>query len=101
MSEEPQRPNHPSAFRKGIVLTGSGSAVSLVALFLETLIAARLLTTDQFGTYILLVTVVNLLVVTIDFGAKTAVTQMIASSDRAQQAALTNSVVLFRLFLIG
>src|SRR5262249_42417186 len=101
MSEQPQVTKPSSAFRKGIMLTGSSSVVSLASLFLETLIAARLLTTDQFGTYVLLITIVNFLVVAADFGAKIAVTQMIASSEEGRQAALANSAVLFRLLVIA
>ena len=78
---------HPTGLRRGLVLTGAGSLASLVFLFLETIIAARLLSTDAYGSYVLLLATVNFLVMAIDFGCKTAVTQLIASGNRARQEA--------------
>ena len=73
-----------SGFRRGLVLTGSGSVATLGFLFLETVLVARLLPADIYGSYVLLLATANLLVMAIDFGCKSAVTQLIASGDRAR-----------------
>jgi O-antigen/teichoic acid export membrane protein len=89
-----------TGFRRGLVLTGFGSLAGLVFLFLETIIAARLLSTDAYGRYVLLLATVNLLVMAIDFGCKTAVTQLIASGDRTRQAAVVGTGLAFRCTVI-
>lgn len=101
-SEEHQpQPTRRPSFYQGVMFTGAGTAVNIAFLFLETLVAARLLDTDSYGIYALLIVVVNFLVMAIDFGCKTAVTQLIASSDRIRQAALANSALVFRLTVIA
>lgn len=70
-------------------------------LFLETLVAVRLLTLEQYGSYVLLVAIVNFLVIAVDFGLKTGLTQLIASSDRLRQEALVNNAITFRLIIIA
>lgn len=88
-------------FYQGVIFTGAGTAANIAFLFLETMVAARLLDTDSYGIYVLLVVVINFLVMAVDFGCKTAVTQLIASSDRIRQAALANSALVFRLLVIA
>lgn len=80
-----------------ILFTGGGTGITVVSLFLETMIAVRLLDKNSYGIYVLLLAVVNLLVIVVDFGCKTAIPQLMSGSDRTRQAALVNSVLLFRL----
>lgn len=87
-------------FYQGVVFTGAGTAVNITLLFLETMVAARLLDADSFGIFVLLVLVVNFLVMVVDFGCTTALTQLIASSDSARQAAIAHSAMLFRVGLL-
>jgi O-antigen/teichoic acid export membrane protein len=89
-----------SGFRRGLVLTGSGSVVSLALLFGETVAAARLLSADAFGSYILLLTTANFVVMAIDFGCKSSVTQLIAGGDRARQGATVGTVLAFRIAVV-
>ncbi len=99
MSEQAEQ--HPTArrssFYRGVLLTGSGAAVNIVLLFLETLLVVRWLLPADYGVYVLLVAVVNLGVVVVDLGCKTAVTQMIARGEPDRQAALASNVLAFRL----
>src|SRR6476660_1352224 len=101
MIAQEQRPtrDRPSAFYRGIFFTGSGTAVNLVLLLLETLVVVRLLAPTSYGTYVLLIVIANFGVVAIDFGCKTSVTQMIAGATRDRQIAVANSALAFRLGL--
>lgn len=83
-------------FGRGVALTGAGSLTNVGLLFLETMIAVRLLAPAEFGVYAILVATVNLLVVAVDFGCKTATTRMIAAGDRPTQAGIVHSVLVFR-----
>lgn len=87
----------PPSFRRGLVFTSSGSIANLVLLFLETIIAARLLPPSAYGAYILLLTAVNFLVMAVDFGCKVSVTQLLASSDRPRQEVVIGSALAFRV----
>lgn len=98
--EQPAHSTRRSNFFQGITFTGAGIGVNIVFLFLETMVAVRLLNTDSFGLFVLLTIVVNFLMMAIDFGCKTAVTQLIASSDHSRQTALVNSALLFRLLVV-
>lgn len=93
---------HSLGFRKGIFFTSTGTIVSIIFLFLEMMFVVRWLNTESYGIYILLLAVVNFLVITVDFGLKTAVSQLIASSssDPIRQAALVSNALFFRLATI-
>lgn len=103
MSEQPEE--HPaarrSAFYRGVLLTGSGTAINITLLFLETLLAVRWLPTEGYGIYVLLLAVVNLGIVVVDCGCKASVTQMIARGDPGRQAALANNALIFRLAAVA
>jgi O-antigen/teichoic acid export membrane protein len=99
--EQPAHSTRRPSFFQGVTFTGAGIAVNIIFLFLETVVAVRLLDTDSFGVFVLLTVVVNFLVMATDFGYKTAVTQLIASSDHTRQAALANSALLFRLLVVA
>ena len=88
------------SFHRGIVYTSSGTILNIVALFIETILAARVLPQDSYGIYVILIAVVNFLVVVVDFGCKTSVTKMLASADKTQQAILANTTTVFRLLVI-
>jgi O-antigen/teichoic acid export membrane protein len=70
-------------------------------LFLETMVVVRLLPTEGYGVYVLLVAVVNFFVALVDFGCKTTVTKFIASGDRGRQTALAHSTLIFRLLVLA
>lgn len=89
-----------SSFYRGVVYTGAGSIASTLFLFLETIIAVRLLDPASYGVFVLLTVVISFLDVSIDFGATTAVTQLIASSDPQRQNMLANSALVFRLVVL-
>ncbi|HMQ53804.1 MAG TPA: oligosaccharide flippase family protein, partial [Anaerolineae bacterium] len=91
------QPARPSNLYWSILFTGGGTGITIVSLFLETMIAVRLLDKDSYGIYVLLLAAVNLLVIVVDFGCKTAIPQLMSGSDRPRQAALVNSVLIFRL----
>jgi O-antigen/teichoic acid export membrane protein len=94
-----QTSGRPS-FQQGVILNAAATAVSIVALLVETMVAARLLSTDSFGIFALLVVVVNFLIMAVDFGCKTAVTQMLASSDPGQQQAIASNALVFRIVVL-
>lgn len=87
--------------RHAIALTSTGAAVSMALLFVETTLAARLVPTQPFGIYVLIVAIVNFLMMLVDVGSRTAVIQLIARSDARAQAALVNSALVFRIASIG
>jgi O-antigen/teichoic acid export membrane protein len=99
--DQPQPTTRQSIFRKGVYSIGLGSIVNIICLFLETIVAVRLLSAEIYGVYVLLVAVVNFFVTIVDFGCKTAVVQFISSSDHNRQAALANSTLIFRLLVIA
>ena len=99
--EQPQPPTDGSIFRRGVYFIGLGSIVNIVCLFLETIVAVRLLSAESYGIYVLLVAVVNFFVTFVDFGCKTAVAQFIPSSDHSRQAALVHSTLIFRLLSLA
>ncbi|MDQ6672945.1 MAG: oligosaccharide flippase family protein [Chloroflexota bacterium] len=83
------------------MLTSTAAVVSMGFLFVETTLAARLISIDAFGSYVLVVAVVNFLMMAVDFGAKTAVTQLIAGDGGVGRIALVNSAIFFRLAVIA
>jgi O-antigen/teichoic acid export membrane protein/glycosyltransferase involved in cell wall biosynthesis len=90
----------PVSFRRGLLLTSTGSIVNLVLLALETVVAARLLPVAVYGSYILLLTTVQFLMMAIDFGCKSAVTQMISATDRGQRGAIVGTTLAFRAVVL-
>jgi O-antigen/teichoic acid export membrane protein len=86
-----------SDFSNSLVYTLAGSGVTISLLFIETMIASRWLDTFNFGIYILALAVVNFFVMAIDFGFKTAITKLMASSDRERQGNLITNTLIFRL----
>ena len=90
----------PRQFRRGLLLTASSSGIVVISVFAETMIAARVLSTADYGVYVLLLAVVNFFVMAVDFGFKAAVTQMIASSDRDEQTALANMALFTRVIVV-
>jgi O-antigen/teichoic acid export membrane protein len=92
---------HPPTFFYSVTLTGLGTFISITFLFLETMVITRILDTAHYGTFALLVIVVNFLLMSVDFGGVTAVTQLLASSDGKRQIGYANSAILFRLFAVG
>jgi O-antigen/teichoic acid export membrane protein len=86
--------------RRSVYLTTSGALITLVALFLETMIAARLLPKQDYGIYVLLITVVNFLTIAVNFGGRITVTKMIAGSEGDQQVNIANSALVFRLLVL-
>jgi len=99
--EQDQYPTRRSSFSRGVFFTGSGTALNIVFLFLETMIAARLLTPEDYGIYLLLIALVNFFVMAIDFGQRTSATQLLAASDSVKQAAVANSAWVFRLVVVA
>ena len=101
VEESDSASSHQKTFSRGIRSTSVGTAISLVFLFAEAVLAIRLISPARYGTYVLLLTAANVFVMIIDLGQRTAVAQLVASSDRDRQAALTNSLLVFRLLLLG
>jgi len=100
-AEQPAHSTRRPSFSQGVTFTGAATAVNITLLFLETMVAVRLLDTESYGIYVLLVVVIGFLVMVVDFGCKTAATQLIASSDGDRQATLANSALMFRLLVVA
>ena len=96
----PPSRRRPSFFQ-GVTFTGAGTALNIIFLFLETMVAVRVLETEAFGIYALLVVVVNFLVMLTDVGSTTSVTQLIASSQPFRQATLVSSTIVFRFAVLA
>jgi O-antigen/teichoic acid export membrane protein len=99
MSEQRGPSDSPATVQRGLLFTSSGAVVNIAFLLVEAMIAARLVSPDGFGIYTLLVALVNFLVVAIDLGGKTAVTQMLASSGGARQSAIASNALALRLLV--
>jgi len=99
MADSTSPVRRPSFFQ-GVTYTGAGTALNIVFLFLETMVAVRVLDTETYGVYALLAVVVNFLVMITDVGSTTSVTQLIASSPNTRQSALVSSAITFRLIVI-
>lgn len=84
---------------KGFAFTSTASIVNIIALFVETFIAVRLLSIVDYGIYVLLIQVTNFVIMATDFGCKISITQLIASGNRDRQAVLTNSVLSLRIII--
>ena len=97
MTTQPSPAPASNGFRRGIAITSFGTLITIGLFFIETIISAWLLAPAAYGTYVLLVSLVNFLVLAIDFGCQTGMTQLLASSDRDRQEALANSAIMFRL----
>ena len=67
--------------RSALMLTSTAAGVNMGLLFLETTLATRLVSTSEFGLYVLVIAIVNFAMMVVDFGSKTAVTQLIARAD--------------------
>ena len=100
VDKTPPSSRRPSFFQ-GVTFTGAGTALNIIFLFLETMVAVRVLDTESFGIYALLVVVVNFLVMVTDVGSTTSVTQLIASSQPSRQATLVSSTIVFRFIVLA
>ncbi len=96
-SENPDHQKNRPSFLHAVTLTGIGTVINVSFLLFETMIIARQLDTTSLGVYALLIVVVNFLVLVIDFGCVTSVTQLIASSDSTQQEGYAKSAILLRI----
>ena len=74
--------------------------MSIAFLFVETMVAVRWLDTESYGVYVLLTVVVGFLVMVVDFGCKTAATQLIAGSVGARQGELASTALQFRVMVV-
>ena len=88
------------SFSQGIVYLSVGTAVNIALLFVETMVAVRVLDTEIYGIYVLLIVIVSFLVIAVDFGCKTASTQLIASNNSDQQSMYANNVLTFRILIL-
>jgi O-antigen/teichoic acid export membrane protein len=101
MSDQSTDAVQPASFRRGVFLTSFGTIVTIGLFFLETIIAARVLPKESYGIYVLLIALVNFLIVAVDCGCQTGVTQLLASSERTRQEALANSALVFRIAVLA
>lgn len=99
--DPPKEPARGSGFRQGVFFTGFGTLINIVSIFLETMIAVRLLSTEGYGIFVLMTAAVNFLVTVVDFGFKTTVTQFISGSNRDRQAVVVTSTLAFRLLVLA
>jgi O-antigen/teichoic acid export membrane protein len=88
------------SFFQGVTYTSAGTALNIIFLLLETMVAVRVLDTESYGIYALLVIGVNFLVMLTDFGLTTSVTQLIAGSNPPRQATLASSAIVFRFAVV-
>lgn len=75
--------------------------MSIALLFVETMVAVRWLDTESWGIYVLLTVVIGFLVMVVDFGCKTAATQLIAGSIGVRQGALADTALVFRMVVVA
>jgi O-antigen/teichoic acid export membrane protein len=89
-------------FRRGVVSVGGGSAIGVVALFVETIIVARALPISDMGVYVFFQATLALLVIMVDLGFRTTSAQFLASEeDPRRRDALVNSLLTLRLLVLA
>lgn len=100
-SSQSRTPQGLARFFQSVLVSGAGSSASIIFLFLETLIAVRLVSADDYGAYVLLIAVASFFVMAVDCGSKTAVTQLMAGQEQTRQVETAATALLFRFFAIG
>lgn len=88
-------------FFKGIVSTGMGSLCTLVFGFVTITLAVRIVSKEQFGTFLLLQVIVYSLVMISDLGINLAVTRAIASAAEGEQGRIISASVTLKLLTIA
>lgn len=89
-----------ASFSSNVRFTAIGSASSIIFLFVETMISARVLNPTEFGIYVLIITNVNFFAMMIDGGIKTALTQLIASTNFKQKLEFMTTGFFWRYILL-
>src|SRR5207247_5420550 len=60
-----------------------------------------LLPVTVYGSYMLLLTTVQFLMMALDFGCKSSVTQLLSRGDRSRQGTVVGSVLAFRIVILA
>ncbi len=100
-NKKPAKSKNQPSFTRSVFSVGGANSITIVFLFLETMIAVRVLDTASYGIFVLLLAITNFFVMFIDFGCKTAMPQLLASSESERQTTLVNSIILFRSIIIA
>lgn len=95
------QPIKQPGFLQSVLSVGSANLITIIFLFLEIMVAVRLLDTASYGIFVLLIAITNFFVMFIDCGSKTAMPQLIASSEPDKQAKLVSSIILLRFIIIA
>lgn len=96
MSYTPQK---RTSFNLSVLLNSSSTAINVVLLLVEGMIASRFVTEDNNGIFIVLYSLINFFMVFSDLGFKSGITQRIAAATDNKKAILANSAITFRLLL--
>jgi len=95
------QPIKQPGFLQSVLSIGSANLITIIFLFLEIMVAVRILDTASYGIFVLLIAITNFFVMFIDCGSKTAMPQLIASSNPDKQTKLVSSIILLRLIIIA
>lgn len=79
----------------------SGATIfNIFAMFLEMIVAIRVMEESRYGLYVLIITLCNFIIMAVDFGFRTAVTQVIASSEKGRKHHVVSTSLLMRLLVL-
>lgn len=87
-------------FYAGVFLNGGGTIISVVVLFIESVIAVRSIPPSEYGIYVLILSAINFFMLLADGGFKNSITQFVASREASDQSRLVSSILIFRVLLL-
>ncbi|MFK7803252.1 MAG: lipopolysaccharide biosynthesis protein [Anaerolineae bacterium] len=93
-----QKPARTS-FNLSVFLNGASTAINVVLLLVEGMIAGRFVTESNNGIFSILISLIYFFMVFSDLGFKSGITQRIASAPDERKEDLANSTITFRLLV--
>ncbi|MEM8859677.1 MAG: oligosaccharide flippase family protein, partial [Chloroflexota bacterium] len=90
-----------TSFNLSVLLNGSSTAINVVLLLVEGMIASRFVTGSNNGIFLVIISLINFFMVFSDLGFKSGITQRIASAPDDKKSVLANSSITFRLLMIS
>ena len=88
------------SFGSQLLSMSSATVLNIIALFIEMIVAIRVMDEASYGRYIFVITISNFIIMVVDLGFKTAVTQLIASSGNERQKQVVFATLVVRLSLM-
>ena len=95
-----QKKNMAGSFGGQLLSMSSATVFNIIALFLEMIVAIRVMDEASYGQYIFIITICNFIIMIVDLGFKTAVIQLIASSHDERQKQVVHATLVVRFLIM-